>query len=69
MAASVPLQAIATSLVQWLEDYVTWKMSPKPSYISRSDNAVYLVVSVGIGRALMLAWTGCQWLFMVKADQ
>ena len=53
MAATVALQAIAKCLVQWLEDYETWKMSPKASYISRSDNGVYLVVLVGVGGALM----------------
>lgn len=45
MEAIVALQAIATCLVQWLGSYVTWKMSPKASFISRSHNAIYLGTS------------------------
>lgn len=53
MVATIALQAIAKHVVQWLEDCVIWKVSPKASLISRSDNAVYLVVLVGVGGALM----------------
>lgn len=47
--AVVALQAIAVCLVQWPGSSVTWKMSPKASFISRSHNAFYLGTSALYG--------------------
>lgn len=70
MVATVALHAIAKYLVWWLWDYVAWNMSRVTSGHPRfQDNPAHLTVLVGIGGVLIRAWTGCQWLFMGKADQ